>query len=68
MRAKNIRVAYCQSASGKDYSKQKRWDKDLDSYASVRRQGIQPDSTRANAVRKAVEWSDKEGKPYGSPG
>jgi hypothetical protein len=66
MRSKNIKVAYCRSAAGKDYSTQKRWDKDLDAYAHARKEGMQPDSTRPDAVRKAVETSDKTGVAYGS--
>lgn len=68
MRAKGIRIAYCQSAAGRDYSAQKRWDKDLDSYAAARAEGIQPDSTRSHSVEMAKEWSDREGVAYGSPG
>lgn len=66
LRAKRIRVAYCQSASGKDYSAQKKWDRDLAEYASVRRQGVQPDSTKAPDVRRAMEASQRSGEAYGA--
>jgi hypothetical protein len=65
LRAKNIRVAYCQSADGKDYTRQKRWDKGLSAYADARRQGIQPESTRPSAVDAALRLSDARGEPYG---
>lgn len=65
IRAKSLRVAYCQSASGRDYSAQKRWDKNLAEYASVRRQGIQPDTTRGPDVRRALEASQRAGEAYG---
>lgn len=68
MRSKNIKVAYCQSAKGLDYSTQKRWDRDLDGYASARSEGMQPKSTNANDVQMAREWSDKEGVAYGIAG
>jgi hypothetical protein len=65
MRGKDLRVAYCQSASGRDYSQQKRWDRNLSEYASVRRQGIQPDSTKGPDVRRALEASQRAGEAYG---
>lgn len=68
MRSKGIRIAYCQSAKGRDFTAQKRWDKELDTYAAARKEGIQPDSTRLQAVEAAKEWSDREGVAYGSAG
>lgn len=64
MRAKNIRVAYCQSWKGLDATRQKNFDKDLNAYASARRQGIQPPSTLRPAVDAAVRASDKTGTAY----
>src|SRR5216117_1743510 len=64
MRAKNIRVAYCQSAAGQDYTQQKRWDQGLSAYADARRQGIQPESTRPSAVDTALRLSDARGEAY----
>lgn len=61
MRNKGIRVAYCNSAGGHDYSKQKQWDKDLDAYADARRQGIQPASTDRSSVDEAVKLSNDYG-------
>ena len=64
MRWKGVRVAYCQSAANKDYTAQKRWDRDLDRYEAARRQGIQPETTLRSAVEAAERWSDKHGRAY----
>lgn len=66
VRSKNLRVAYCNSASGRDATAQKTWDKDLAAYADARRQGIQPESTRRGATDEAVKQSDRLGTPYGA--
>lgn len=64
LRAKTPRVAYCNSASGQDYTQQKKWDRDLAAYKSAREQGIQPASTRRQSVDAAVVASDKLGKAF----
>lgn len=64
MRSKNLRVAYCNSAAGKDATAQKRWDKELADYRSAREQGIQPAGTTTPKIRQAVELSNKAGKAY----
>lgn len=66
MRSKSLRVAYCNSAGGSDYTEQKRWDKGLDDYRAARAQGIQPDGSHPSQVRKAVEISNKTGTAYTS--
>lgn len=63
-RKKNIRVAYCQSAKNHDYSRQKAWDRELDLYASARRQGVKPGGTNTAAVRFALDQSDRTGKAF----
>lgn len=68
VRAKNMRVAYCRSAFNQDFTAQKRWDNDLDSYASARRQGMQPDSTYRADVDRAVRISNDSGEAYGYSG
>jgi len=65
LRAANLKIAYA-GIGGGDYSSQKRWDKELDSYRSARAQGIQPDSTRGKDIKKAIEVSNKTGYAYGS--
>lgn len=65
MRDKNLRIAYCQSAAGKDYSSQKKWDSDLQAYRDVRKEGIQPDGTTRAHVEMAKKISDVDGVAYG---
>jgi hypothetical protein len=64
IRSKGLRVAYCQSASGHDATRQKRWDAELNEYRSAVSQGIEPDSTATRDIRKAVDWSEKTGVAY----
>lgn len=63
-RAKGIRIAYCNSASGKDATRQKRWDRELQDYRDARAQGIQPASTTTAGIRQAVELSQRAGKAW----
>lgn len=67
LRSKNLKIAYCRSAvnEGNDYTFNKKWDKELDTYASVRKEGIQPDTTKMADIRVAQDFSDKTGEPYG---
>lgn len=64
IRAKNLRVAYCQSHNGKDATKQQQWDRELDMYAAARSEGIQPRGTSEGHVRAALEISDATGRPF----
>lgn len=64
LRGKSLRVAYCNSAGGQDYTQQKRWDRDLAAYKDARNQGIQPSSTNKDAVERAVAISDTSGIAY----
>lgn len=64
MRSKGTRVAYCNSASGHDFTQQKRWDADLNAYREARAEGIQPASTSRSAVDNAVRISDKAGRAW----
>ena len=64
LRNKGARVAYCNSATGQDYTTQKRWDKSLDRYREARAQGIQPSSTRPDAVQRAVAISNETGSAF----
>jgi hypothetical protein len=45
-------VAYCNSANGYDYSKQKRWDNELASYRSARASGVEPSWHHAEGDRQ----------------
>lgn len=69
-RANGLRVAYCRSATNprNDATAAKRWDSELASYESARRQGVQPDSTKSRDIEYAMRASDKMGVAYGSSG
>lgn len=56
-------VGYC-GKGNQDATAQKKWDAELDLYASAVRSGIQPESTKAPAVRAAIDWSEKNGRGY----
>lgn len=64
MRAKNIKVGYCRSHVGWDTTREKKWDANLESYRQARRDGIQPESTRAHHVDLARRASDIAGEAY----
>lgn len=64
LRGKAPRVAYCNSANGMDYTAQKTWDRDLAAYKDARAQGIQPASTKRDAVNRAVAISNEVGKAW----
>lgn len=64
MRSKGTKVAYCNSATGMDYTAQKKWDKELDAYKEAKRQGIQPSGTRMPQIQAATEISDRTGEAY----
>lgn len=64
LRSKGTRIAYTNSAAGQDYTKQKRWDRELDAYAAAKRQGIQPAGTTMTQITEAVQLSDSVGKAY----
>lgn len=64
LKAKTVGVAYCNSAGNQDYTTQKRWDKSLDRYRAARAEGIQPASTRPDAVERAVRLSDAAGSAW----
>lgn len=47
-----------------DTGKQKAWDRELDSYESAIRQGVQPDSTKQASIDKAMRISEETGTAY----
>lgn len=59
----SLRIGYC-GQGDQDASRQKRWDRELDLYASAVKQGIQPEGTATTASRAAIDWSEKTGKAY----
>lgn len=66
MRSKNLRIAYCKSHLGLDYTRQKKWDSRLAEYKEARDSGIQPDGTSTEKIRFAKEMSDRSGLKYGT--
>lgn len=59
LRSATPRVAYCNSSNGWDFSKQKRWQSELDAYKSAKAEGIQPSGTDMRSIDQAKAWSDK---------
>jgi hypothetical protein len=59
-----MRIAYCASHIGNDRSAQKKSDRDLAEYASARKQGVQPRSTKINDVRQAMDLSNRTGVAF----
>ena len=53
------------SFQGTSLQDARKWDNELDTYASARKQGIQPDGTTTQSVRQALDISDKAGAGYG---
>lgn len=64
--AAGIGTMFVQSAKGLDMSAERKLQREADAYRSARRQGIQPDGTSMAKIEKAVQISDKTGKPYGA--
>jgi len=68
VRGKALKITYCRSATNprNDATAEKRWNKELDLYASARRQGIQPETTKAKDITHALRESDRVGAAYGA--
>lgn len=64
LRAKNMHTAYMAEWKGSDATLQKKADKNLDLYERARSQGIQPKSTSARDVNRAVRISDHTGEAF----
>lgn len=64
MRRKGLRIGFCRSAAGRDYTHDKAWHKELDLYKSARSQGVQPAGTKTHQVRHALDMSDRAGTAY----
>lgn len=58
-----LRIGYC-GQGGQDATRQKKWDQELDLYASAVKQGIQPDTTNTRSTQAALDWSNRTGKAY----
>ena len=64
LRGKSVRVTYCNSAAGLDFTKEKKFNAELDAYATAKANGIQPAGTSMSAIRDANERSDFAGKAF----
>lgn len=60
-----VRTYLASPSKGLDGTAQKKWDRELSDYRAARRQGIQPDGTRAPAIERAMRMSDAAGAAYG---
>ena len=54
-KSKNLRIAYCNSASGKDKTSQDRLDRDLAMYREASEGGLAPNSTQRKDVIATME-------------
>jgi hypothetical protein len=63
-RASNTKIAYCNSAAGKDATAQKKWDNEIKEYRSAVAQGIRPNGTTQKHVRAAVDHSQRTGTAF----
>lgn len=64
LKGKSARVAYCNSATGQDYTAQKRHDTELARYKEARAEGIQPAGTKLAQVENAKRISDLTGSAF----
>ena len=65
LQAANIGFAGCfPSRQGWDKDKEKNWDKELDSYYSAVRQGVEPISTKKKDIDAAMMLSNEAGKAF----
>ena len=62
---KGVKTYLASPSKGLDGTAQKKWDKELADYRAARRQGIQPDGTKARHIEEAVRLSDQAGAAYG---
>lgn len=66
MRSKNLKIAYCQSASGRDYTEQKKGDQELALFRQAVAEGHEPESTRTLDSLTAMAYGDRTGTAYKS--
>lgn len=64
MRAKNIRVGYCRTASGLDYTAERRTHRELAAYKSARDQGVMPAGTGLSQTNAAMDVSQRTGRAF----
>jgi hypothetical protein len=59
LRSKGVRVAYARSANGWDYTKQKRWDSELQAYRDAVGEGLDPTGTTMRDIDSARRKADE---------
>lgn len=64
LRSKNIKIEGCRSHIGRDRSFSKANQRELDLYASARKQGVAPAGTKTSQIREALDISDRIGRAY----
>jgi hypothetical protein len=62
VRAKGVQLS--PAVNGEYGARQKAWDKELDSYADARRQGVEPRGTKQHLIDEAMETSQATGVAY----
>lgn len=65
LRSKRQMVGFAASARGADKTRDNLWNRELDMYADLRRQGIQPDGTGMAKLEFAQKMSEQHGMAYG---
>lgn len=64
IRAKGIRIGFCRSANGLDYTAHRDNQRELAAYKAAREQGVQPAGTHHGQINFAMEQSEKLGQPW----
>lgn len=59
VRDKGLKISWAASAKGLDKTREKKWDKNLDEYQSLVRQGVQPRNTWPSGVKEARDRAEK---------
>jgi len=65
LRAAQVRTYHVAVSKGYDGTAQKKWDRELESYHSARKEGMRPDGTTTKKIEEAKRLSDKAGAAYG---
>lgn len=58
-RAKGVRLAYGRSHIGQDYTRQKKWDRELDAYYTAKADGLNPAGTSMAKINEAYDGGGK---------
>lgn len=58
-----VRIAYANSAGDWDYTKQKKWDRELQGYRDATAEGLNPSGTTWSSIDRARRAADAVGVP-----